>query len=251
MKLKSLLIGSSVAITALSASGVMAYEAGDIFVRAGIANVRPDDSSDNINIVALSTVVPGSQAEVDDATAMGLTGTYMLDSNWGIELLAATPFEHDITANLGGGVKVDAGKTEHLPPTLSVVWYPLGSSEAISPYVGAGLNYTNFFQEDVSGDLEQTAGSLAGIGGPLPMDLSLDDSWGLAAQIGVDFFLDEHWQVNASIRYIDLETKATFESKYDTYVGDALVIPKGTKIIKVDNVEINPWVYQFNIGYKF
>jgi outer membrane protein len=225
---------------ALAAQSAVGYEAGDILVRAGVATVAPDDSSDGIAIPALAIgKMPGTRAEVDSDTQLGLTATYMLNSAWGVELLAATPFKHDITANLGGGVKVKAGDTKHLPPTLSLVWYPLGSASAIKPYIGAGLNYTTFFSEGVNGELEALAGDLADVGGPLPMRLKLDDSWGFAAQIGVDVALTDRWHLNGSLRWIDIDTKATFSA---SGVG---------KVITVGNVEIDPWVYQVNLGYRF
>ena len=223
------------------ATQALAYEAGDIIVRAGYANVAPDESSDGIAVPALGIdPISGTEAEVDSGSALGLTVSYMLSSTLGIELLAATPFEHDITADLGSDGKVDAGSTKHLPPTLSVVWYPMGDGDsAIQPYLGAGLNYTTFFQEDVDGDLEALTGVLAGASGPVPLDLKLDDSWGIALQVGVDYAVNEKWHVNASVRWIDIETDAKF-------TNDDL----GT-VITVDNVEIDPMVYQLNIGYTF
>jgi len=241
MKRKLLVMGTAMAVTAIVSTGAMAYEAGDIIIRAGAATVAPDESSDGIAIPALDIpAIPGTKAQVDNDTQLGLTATYMLSSSLGIELLAATPFSHDIDANLNAANlgTIRAGSTKHLPPTVSLVWYPFGSQDTISPYVGAGINYTVFFDESVSGDLEAATGSLAGLDGSLPMSLKLDDSWGVAAQAGVDFAIDSNWHVNASVRWINIETEATFSAG-------------GATIIHVDNVKIDPWVYQINIGYKF
>lgn len=249
MKIKALALGTTIAVAALAGQQVLAYEAGDIIVRAGVANVSPNDDSSGLAVPALAMgEISGTGVEVDDDTQLGLTATYMLTSSIGIELLAATPFEHDITADLGGLGKVDAGSTKHLPPTLSVVWYPLsGNGSAIQPYVGAGLNYTVFFEEEVSSDLEAglpavvdalTAGAVDLYPGPVPMELKLDNSWGLAAQLGVDVALNENWQVNASVRWIDIDTEAEISSALGS-------------TITIDDVEIDPYVYQLNIGYKF
>lgn len=239
---------------ALVSTQALAHQAGDLFVRAGAVTVAPDDSSDGLVVPALDGVngfdgtaaIGGTGVEVDDDTQLGLTVTYMLSNSLGVELLAATPFTHDITANLGGLGKVDAGETTHLPPTLSVVWYPMGSSNQISPYVGAGINYTVFFEEEVSADLEAglpavadaLTGTTVGLSGPVPMDLELDNSLGLAFQAGVDVALDEKWHLNASVRWIDIETKG----KITSALGDT---------ITVDDVTIDPFVYQINLGYKF
>ena len=246
--------GLALAAAMIVAPGAMAYEAGDIIVRAGAANIDPDSSSSGLTIPALDGVngfngqqeVAGTGVEVDDETQLGLTATYMFSSSLGVELLASTPFTHEITANLGGLGKVDAGEGKHLPPTLSLVWYPLGSENTVSPYVGAGVNYTIFLEDSVSPDLEAGLSAVAdavtgvsvGLPSPVPLGLELDNSWGLAAQLGVDVALSEQWHVNASVRWIDIDTEAEITSG-------------GATIITVDDVEIDPLVYQLNIGFRF
>ena len=61
----------------------MAHQAGDILVRGGLAFVSPQTSSDNV----LGT----GELEIDSNMQLGLTLSYMLTDNWGVELLAATP----------------------------------------------------------------------------------------------------------------------------------------------------------------
>ena len=239
---KHLSVAAAVSAAVMSTQ-VSAYEAGDIIVRAGLVTVAPDESSDGVAIPGLGVpAIAGTAAEVDNDTQLGLTLTYMLNNKFGVELLAATPFSHDITANLDGyasGLSVAAGETKHLPPTLSVIYYPMAENgSALQPYVGAGINYTIFFEDDAHADLEALTGVLASATGPVPLDLELKNSTGLALQVGADYALNEKWHVNASIRWIDIETKATFSSG-------------GTDIIVVDNVQLDPWVYQLNVGYKF
>lgn len=230
-------------VTIFAAQSAMAFEAGQWFMRAGLANVAPGSSSDGIAIPALGVApIPGTEAEADVETQLGLTINYMVNSRWGVELLAATPFSHEITADLNGftpGLEVDAGKVKQLPPTLSLNYYPMGGTgQKFQPYIGLGVNYTIFFSEDVDSDLEALTGTLAGAAGPVDMDLELDDSVGLAAQVGFDYFVNDNWYINAAIRYIDIETDAVFESA----LGDT---------ITVDNVSIDPMVYQFTFGYSF
>ena len=87
-----------------------AYEAGDWILRAGAVTVAPDADSD---------VVPGLgvTVDVDDDTQLSIIPAYMVTEHWGLELLAATPFEHNIDVN---EAPIQAGSTKHLPPTLSV-----------------------------------------------------------------------------------------------------------------------------------
>ena len=225
-KINSLVAGSLLATgLACGAGSALAYEAGDIILRAGVASVQPDEDSTapKLDGVALA----GTSAGVDNNEQLGLTGTYMLTSNIGVGLLAATPFEHDIKANgLAGGI--DAGSAKHLPPTFTLQYFPMDSASAFQPYLGIGVNYTVFFSEDVDSDLE----AILGRG-----DLEIDDSIGLAAQVGFDYAIDEHWLLNASVWYIDIDTDAEF--KFDS----------GSRV--KSDVDIDPWVYMLGVGYKF
>ena len=222
-EINSLVVGGLLASSLTCGTGnVFAYEAGDIIIHAGVASVQPDESSSALEING--TTAPGTGAGVDGDEQLGLTGTYMLTSNIGIGLLAATPFEHDISAN---GLGLEAGDTKQLPPTLTLQYFPMEASSAFQPYVGIGVNYTAFFDEGVSSDLEAAFGS---------GDLELDDSIGLAAQVGFDYAIDEHWLLNASVWYIDIDTEADF--KFDAVRIQA-------------DVDIDPWVYMVGVGYKF
>src|SRR5690606_853974 len=91
------------------------------------------------------------------------------------------------------------GSIKHLPPTLSVVYYPLDSKSAFQPYVGAGVNYTWFFDDKLSSHAESNDFN----------GLDLKDSWGLAARVGMDYMLTDSLMLNAQVRYIDIYTEAT------------------------------------------
>ncbi len=186
---RALIAVSALAAAMSFAAPSFAYDQGDWIVRVGAANVDPDTESDQIDIAGLATL---DGVDVDDDTQLGLTATYMLTDKWAVEILAATPFEHDITVN---GVGIDAGSTKHLPPTVTFMWYPMGGSESkFQPYVGAGFNYTYFWDEEVDSELEAALGVITepvtGSTDPIPADLDLDDSWGLAAHAGFDYLIN-------------------------------------------------------------
>ncbi|HQQ62330.1 MAG TPA: OmpW family outer membrane protein [Pseudomonadales bacterium] len=224
--MKTVLVGGVMLMGA--AMGAQAYEAGDWIVRAGAATVVPNDSSSVVKLNG-APAVAGGEVRVSNNTQLGLTGTYMFTPNVGVGLLAATPFKHDITANDKlSVVSHDIGSTEHLPPTLTAQYY-FNNSSVVTPYVGLGLNYTTFFHTDVDPKLE------AALGGHSSMKLS--DSWGLAAEAGMDVSLGNNWLLNASVWYIDIDTQATITSS------------AGNKV-KTD-VTIDPWVYMVGVGYKF
>lgn len=213
---------------------VFAHDEGDIFLRLGYTNVDPDVSSDALalNGTELSQLplgLPVTRVDVDDNSQLGINIVKMLTDNWAVELLAATPFQHDIVAT---GLGVKAGKTKHLPPTLTALYYPMNGS--FQPYFGLGVNYTTFFSEDVDTELDTALGTLGATGGA---DLSLDDSWGLSWQIGFDYLINNNWHINASYRYIDIETTADID------------VP-GLGTISAD-VELDPAVTSVTLGYTF
>ncbi|MEC8426803.1 MAG: OmpW family outer membrane protein, partial [Pseudomonadota bacterium] len=141
------------AISAAMVSGhVAAYEAGDWIVRAGITTVDPQESGDQLELngstAAFIGAVGTEELGLDSDTQLGLTGEYMLTNNWGIEVLAATPFQHTATATdtLAG---LDIADIKHLPPTVSAV-YHFDTQGNLDPYIGVGINYTIFFSEDTT-----------------------------------------------------------------------------------------------------
>ena len=214
---------AAIALTlGLSAMPAAAYEAGDWVVRGRIINVNPnDDSSD---VLVNSGAVAGSGVSVNDDTTLELDFTYMLDPHWGLELiLATTKHEADAEGALASlGTAVEA---KVLPPTLTLQ-YHFSPSSNIRPYAGVGINYTHFYDEEVKGVLDQ-AGAKA----------DLKDSWGLAAQVGVDVDINKDWFVNFDVKYIDIDTDASLNN---TLAG----------AVDVD-VDINPWVFGIGIGTTF
>ncbi len=94
------------ALTLTTALPTQAQDAGDWIWRVGVHNVRP--KSDNHDLV-----------NVDAAASLTFNATYMFAPHWGVEVLAALPFEHDINLNGGGRV----AQTKHLPPTVSLQYH--------------------------------------------------------------------------------------------------------------------------------
>lgn len=189
-----------------------AHEAGQWVYRVGVGTVQPDDR----NLVLGET----TYVEVDGGTSATLTLTYFFTPNLALDVLAALPFDHDIVL-VDDGVGAKIAETNHLPPTISLQYHLIPDGN-FQPYVGLGANWTTFFNTDTIDDLAS-----AGV------NLELDDSFGLAAQLGADFLLSEDWLVNFDVRYIDIETDAT--------LGGA----------EIGGVAIDPMVYSLSIGYLF
>lgn len=218
--MKKLILSAAIASALLGAmTQAYAYEQGDWVVRVGVTSVAPDDSSNNVNVGGSDL---GVGVNVDSNTQLGLNFVYFFTPQLAIEVLAATPFSHDIGLDTVGAL----GNTKHLPPTVSANYYFAEPSAKFQPYVGAGVNYTVFFDEEFT-----SANTSAGFS-----NLDLDNSFGLAAQVGFDYRLDDKWLVNASVRWIDIDTDASFELNGSTGNVD---------------VSIDPWVYSITAGYRF
>lgn len=186
---------------AVTSPFAMAHQAGDILVRGGAAVVSPQDS--------------GNAFEINDNAQLGLTLTYMATDNFGVELLAATPFSHSVKMG-----DTEVAKVKHLPPTLMAQYYFGDAQSKVRPYVGVGVNYTTFFDEKGVGKLDGA-------------NISLDDSWGLAGQVGIDMAVTDRWFVNGSAWIMDIDTD-----------------------VKVDGVgtfktHIDPMVFMLGVGYRF
>jgi len=215
MKLNTSLTALATLTLGLLSSPVQAVQEGDWFVRIGASSVNAHDSSTGFS------AVPTVGAAVESNAQPSINLTYMLQNSIGIELLAAAPFSHDITAT-GAGPSLGLGKvaeTKQLPPTLSLQ-YHFRPQTKIRPYAGIGVNFTNFFDintTDASGTLTS---------------LDLEDSWGMAAQVGVDYDIGNDWFVNLDLRYINIETT-------------------GTSNLGNIDVEIDPTVLTVAAGFNF
>jgi len=232
-------LGVLAAAVMAAAPAVQAYEAGDFIGRVGVVTVDPDSSSSNLNSNALGEL-DGAKVSVDSNTQLGLTVSYMFTDQIALGVLGATPFKHNIEGDgsiLGGDGKL--AETKQLPPTITLQYFPMPSGSKFQPYVGVGVNYTNFFEEKTTQTLTDTYATLAS--GVDRTDIELDDSFGLAAEIGLDYMVTDNIGVNAAIWYADIDTEATINA----YAGNTKA---DTSTIDVD---IDPWVYMVGVSYKF
>ncbi|MGY5321326.1 OmpW/AlkL family protein [Vreelandella aquamarina] len=169
MKLITAAIVSASAFMASQAA--MAYEAGDVFVRGGVA--QTDTGSGNGN-------VGGADLNVQSARGFTYGAGYLFSDKVGVELNSSEKFEHDLSAAGASGVSVD-----RLPVNLLVNYYPMGGLDSkVQPYVGVGLNYTRFSSE--------------------PTGLSIDESYGAIGQAGVDLAVTDNVMLNGYVSYADV-----------------------------------------------
>ncbi|MDF0607120.1 outer membrane beta-barrel protein [Neisseriaceae bacterium TC5R-5] len=199
--MKKLALASMISL--ISASALAAQ--GDILARFRVININPDVKVDN-TLAAINT-------DVNSKTVPEFDFTYMITNNIGAELILATA-RHEVNTSAFGSI----GKVSLLPPTLTLQ-YHFAPEAKIRPYVGAGVNYTRFYNAGLN-----AAGN----------EVSIDkNSWGGALQLGTDVAINKTWFVNFDVKKIWIKTDATMN-------GAGL----GT-------LEINPWMFGIGLGTKF
>jgi outer membrane protein len=176
----------------------------DVLVRLRGISIMPQ--------VGTSSTLSTLNVDVNNAIVPEIDFTYMIRDNIGVELILATS-RHQVSSNLGalGGVNV-------LPPTL-LLQYHFNHQGKIRPYVGAGLNYTYFYNDGLKAGGQSIAVS--------------HSSFGPALQAGVDVQITKTLFVNADIKKIWMRTDATLG---------------GTSI---GTLRIDPLVVGLGVGMKF
>ena len=186
-----------------------------------VANAHADDTSWVVRI-GVHVVDPtssnghlaGMKTSIGSSTRPTFSIEYMATPSWGIDLLAAVPFRHDVSLD---GQR--AATTKQLPPTLGINYHFMPDTR-FSPFVGVGVNYTRFFSTKGVGLLDGT-------------HVKVDNSFGAAAHAGMDFNLAPNWLITADVRWIKIS-------------GDVHV--NGTN---VGTAKVDPLVYGVSVGYRF
>ncbi|EZP36364.1 outer membrane protein [Janthinobacterium sp. OK676] len=187
------------------ASNAMAQE-GPWLVRARAVHLDPADKSAPVGGVGAS-----DRLTVSSKTIPEIDISYFFTPNIAAELILTYPQKHDV--KLDGN---NIGTFKHLPPTLSLQYHFMPEKQ-FSPYVGAGINYTNI--SDVK--LLNGAGRLE------------HDSWGYSLQAGVDYKLDKNWSLNFDIKKVQIRS--------DVFIGGA----------KASEVKVDPLLIGVGVGYRF
>ncbi|MEP3114785.1 OmpW family outer membrane protein [Nisaea sp.] len=183
-------------------------QAGDIVIRArGIAMVPDEETSSN----QLTT----GGGELNNDYVPEVDFSYFITDNIAVELIAATT-KHDLKWQ---NPDVDLGSVMLLPPTLTLQYHFM-PKQRFSPYLGAGINYTFFYDEKPGA----------------AQSISYDDGLGYALQAGFDYAISGPWSLNVDVKKVFLNTTIT------TNVGSGP--------INVD-ADLDPWVFGIGVGYRF
>lgn len=203
--MKKSAIAMVLAVMGLMTGNAMAQES-PWLVRARAVHIDPADKSDPVGGVGAS-----NRLTVSEKTIPEVDISYFFTPNLAAELILTYPQKHDVKLD---GAKI--GTFKHLPPTLTVQYHFTPASQ-LSPYVGAGINYTTMSKVN----LLNGAASLE------------HDSWGLAAQVGVDYKIDKHWSLNFDVKKVQIRS--------DVIISGA----------KASRVKVDPVLVGVGVGYRF
>ena len=183
--------------------------AGHFQIRLRGLAVLPDASA----TIRVGGVDIGGKTDVSDSFIPEIDGTYFMTDHVGLELIAGTT-QHSVHSSAAG----DVGSVWLLPPTLTVQYHFDPTSPVWRPYVGAGVNYTFFYNP---------RSALPG--------LHFSDSFGWALQAGADV------PIGGGPYFLNLDVKKIF---LDTHVR-AL-----SGAVQAD-AALDPWLVGAGVGVRF
>jgi outer membrane protein len=196
---KHLLTLVAASVAALAPLAASAQDTGNWLIRGRVLHLDPaNKDSTGLNLSVNSKVFP----EVDIS--------YFFTPNFAAELILTYPQKHDIRSNGN-----DIGTLKHLPPTLSLQYHVTGMS--FRPYVGAGINYTNFSAVKFAPAVATALGA--------NVDRS---SFGLSLQAGVDVPVGGGWLLNLDVKKVQIRTDVTsFGNKVGEFKVDPVLVSIG------------------------
>ncbi|WP_454858867.1 OmpW/AlkL family protein [Rhizobium binxianense] len=207
------LIATLLFLVAALATPASAQSKGDWTLGVGVHTVAPKSNSGTLDGSAMG--LGSLRAHVDPDTKPTFTLEYFFADNWGIEALGAWPFKHDIKIDGMGRV----GSTQQVTPVVSIQ-YHFANGSKLTPFLGAGVSFTKFFNTEGKGALEGA-------------DLKLEDRFGVALHAGLDYAISENGSLRADVRW----------AKIGTEVGVS-----GNDLGKAT---VDPLVYGFAYVHKF
>ncbi|WP_237060559.1 OmpW/AlkL family protein [Microbulbifer sediminum] len=235
------------------------YHAGTAVVRLGAAYVDPDSSSGNLRNPDIFPEFSGLKYDLDDNTTWQWSAMFMPIDHFSVEYGYIGESDHDLEIRRLGllerpdleGNRRNLGSLERTSSTLMVNWFPVCPESWVQPYIGFGAVYTDFDSVNVR---EPVYELLEVIGDAAPggnARVSVDDTWGWAGQIGIDimFGRESNWLANAAVQYHDVETTGSLRYVVDgvTNMGE----PRQFYNTVRTDLDVDPWVFNLGIGYKF
>ena len=214
-----------VALAVVTGSVAHAQSAGTWMARIGATGIYPQVDSGNLSPPAW----PNTQTDVSSDWTLGGGVTYMITDNWSVDVPLALPFTHTLTgAGAIAGVGT-IGTTKALPLT---VWgqYRFGEAKAaFRPYLGAGLTYAYFYDENATNTLNALSGGTPSN----PTTFSIESKFALGVQAGATYAFNERWFLDGMVGYTWLKNTTTLSTG------------------QTQPMTLNPVSVAISVGYKF
>jgi outer membrane protein len=216
---------SLVALALVAGSAAQAQSAGTWMARVGGIGLYPQVSSGDLSPPAF----PNTQTDVSSDWTLGGGVTYMITDNWSVDVPLALPFTHTLTgAGAIAGVGT-IGTTKALPITM---WgqYRFGEAKStFRPYLGAGLTYAYFYDENATNTLNALSGGTPSN----PTTFSIQSKWAFGVQAGATYAFNERWFLDGMVGYTWLKNTTTLSTG------------------QTQPMTLNPVSVAISIGYKF
>lgn len=253
MKMTRVMTPLAIAVAALiSAQNAAAsmWTDGDYVVRVGASWVDPDNSDRDLR---LTEGWLKEDFDIDSDTTWNLSGAWLPVEHWGVELMYISSGNHNMELERvsAGNISVDVhgdkiGRFDASYSNAYLNWYPLSRDCLGQPYVGIGVNYTDFSSEKFSRKFNEDL-----INSGLTVDgaeLGMSHSWGFTGQVGVDFRFghESAFLVNAAVLYVDTDTDLNVY-----YQDPQSSNPSVTRRVSVTDVDYSPWIFNLGVGYSF
>lgn len=200
-------------------------------VRAGLYEIFYHVSADNLQG---PFVPPGVNLDLKNTQTAYFAYVRRLTSYLDLELAFGIP-PRTKTVGRGpatlGSVPYDGqtiATSKWLAPSALLEYKFLSETSLLRPYIGVGVNYTSFYDRQV------TAAGEAGTGGPTR--LSLTSSVGPVGTVGLKYQPTSHWQVIASYSI----SRVNSDLKIDT-AGE----------IRTTHIKFGPQAFVIAGGYSF
>ncbi|MHC2432924.1 OmpW/AlkL family protein [Bradyrhizobium sp. USDA 4451] len=195
-------------------------------IRLRVLGVLPDTSGSSVHVGGVPSLSSANSGlSISDQAIPELDITYFFTKNIAAELILGVT-RHQISGT-GALTGLDIGKAWLLPPTLTLQ-YHFTDFGPLKPYIGAGINYTAFFNQSAANT------SFAGL---TVTDLRISNQFGAAVQFGFDYMLDRHWGLNFDVK------KLWLRPDYSATVNNAIPV--------YGRANIDPWLISGGIAYKF
>lgn len=182
-----------------------------------------------------------------------INGVWLPMEHWGIELHYIDNADHNRVFqhhNFDGRRHRHSNFRTRMA-TAFVNWYFICPESWVQPYIGVGLNYTDFRKGRFNLFNHPDWDEFRDLGFYGRLDQG--HSWGFAWQAGIDFVFgrDNAWLVNASAQYFDSETEKRVSIYNDQFVNN--IAAPGPNLVAAysGDYRYNPWVFNLAVGYKF